>query len=299
VTAGTTTDFTEKAWLTTWGRGQRTVADFGKRISSPEQGYYFQHLGRAGIEYVNYGEIVGIAGGGAGDDPVELDPQWPGGLVFNLDSKDVDKAIYFASRVQDEGFLPTFSFVLLPNNHTKGLDPGAWTPEYMVADNDEGTGRIVDAISHSRFWPYTVIFIIEDDPQDGADHVEAHRSTFVAVSPWVRRGFTVKTHYDIPSVWRTIELLVGMTPRSQSTASAAPMFDIWATEPDYTPYEFISSNIPESTNSMTRPRSGMDFTTLDNAPGLGRVLWQHMKGEPAPWASMPLPIEWDEDEDGD
>jgi YVTN family beta-propeller protein len=299
--AGTTTDFTEKAWLTTWGRGERNIADFGKEISSPEPGYYFQHMGRAGIDYINYGEIVGIAADGP---DVELDPQWPGGLVFNLASRDVDKAEYFRSRVQDEGFLPRFTYMLLPNNHTEGLEPGKWTPEYMVADNDEATGRVVDAVSHSPFWPHTVVFIIEDDPQDGADHVEAHRSTLVIASPWVRRGHVVKTHYDVPSLWRTIELLVGLPPMSQSTASASPMFDIWAAEPDLTPFTYVPSNVPESFNPATRTKLAeqsekMDFTTLDNAPGLGRVLWEHMKGEPAPWSSMPLPPDWDEESDSD
>ncbi len=304
-TAGTSNDFTEKAWLTTWGREQRTVADFGKEISAPEQGYYWQHLDRAGIDYMDYGEIIGFAGRSGGDPAVTFDPSWPGGIVFNTDGKDVDKAVYFSSRVLDEGFLPTFTYVLLPNNHTNGLEPGKWTPEYMVSDNDEATGIIVDAISHSRFWYTTVVFIIEDDPQDGADHVEAHRSTLVVASPWVKRGFTVKTHYDNPSLWRTIELLLGLSPRSQATASAAPMFDIWATEPDWTPYTYLPGTIPEAFNPMTRSKlarqsEAMDFKTLDNAPGLGRVLWEHMKGEPAPWASMPLPLDLDDsDSDSD
>ena len=102
-------------------------------------------------------------------------------------------------------------------------------------------------------------------------------------------------------MWRTIELLVGLPPQSQSTAGASPMFDIWATEPDLTPYEYIPSNVEEARNPTASTRlveasKKMDFTTVDNAPGLGRVLWQHMKGEPAPWSSMPLPIDWDDDD---
>src|SRR5678815_6134607 len=112
--------------------------------------------------------------------------------------------------------MPRFTYMLLPNNHTEGLTPGKWTPEFMIADNDEATGRIVESISHSPFWPTTAVFIIEDDPQDGADHVEAHRSTLVVVSPWVRHGAVVSSHYDNASLWRTIELLLGLPPQSLS-----------------------------------------------------------------------------------
>jgi YVTN family beta-propeller protein len=290
---GTTTDFTEKAWLSTWGRGTRDVIAFGKEIAAPEQGYYFQHLAGAGVDYIDYGEIVGF---GAGE--VNVDVQWPGGLAFNLESRDRGKAEYVRTQIE-AAVLHRFTYMLLPNNHTEGLTPGKWTPEFMVADNDEATGMVVDAISHSPYWPTTAIFIIEDDPQDGADHVEAHRSTLVVVSPWVRHGAVVSSHYDNASLWRTIELLLGLPPQSQTTAGAAPMFDLWATEPDLTPYDHVPSNVPEAFNPAVATRlaelsARLDFTTIDNAPGLGRILWEHMKGEPAPWASMPVPLDLDD-----
>ena len=93
--------------------------------------------------------------------------------------------------------------------------------EYMVSDNDEGTGRIVESLSHSPWWPTTIVFIIEDDPANGFDHVEAHRSTLVVASPWVKRGFMAHSHYDYASLWRTIEHLLGVPPLSQNTATAA------------------------------------------------------------------------------
>jgi YVTN family beta-propeller protein len=290
---GTSTDFTEKAWLTTWGRETRDVIDFGKQISAPEQGYYFQHLAEAGIDYIDYGEIVGF---GAGD--VAIDVLWPGGLAFNLESRDRGKAEYVKSQI-DAGILHRFTYMLLPNNHTEGLTPGKWTPEFMVADNDEATGMVVDALSHSPYWPTTAVFIIEDDPQDGADHVEAHRSTLVVVSPWVRRGAVVSSHYDNASLWRTIELLLGLPPQTQTTAAAAPMLDLWASEPDLTPFDYLPSNIaeelnPESNSRLASLSAQLDFKTIDNAPGLGRILWEHMKGEPAPWSSMPLPVDLDD-----
>jgi YVTN family beta-propeller protein len=287
-TAGVANDFTEKGWLTGWGRGFRDPTEFASRKSAPEDGSYFQVMTRAGIDYVDEGEAVGLAEGKPGDKPIAIDRAWPGGIYFNLDSKDVDKAVYFANNVT-HGYLPRFSFVMLPNNHTQGMTPGKWTPEYMVADNDEATGRIVDAISHSPFWYTTAIFIVEDDPSDGADHVEAHRSTLVIVSPWAKHSYTTKVHYDVPAMWRTIELLLGLPPESQQTADAAPMFDAFTTTPDYTTtYTYIPSNIPEAMNPSKPTRlsmrsAQMDFSTVDNAPELGQVLWEHRMHTPAPF----------------
>ena len=116
------------------------------------------------------------------------------------------------------------------------------------------------------------------------------------VSPWARRGYTSKVHYDVASVWRTIELFLGLPPMSQNTARAAAMFDVFdVAAPDLTPYAHIPSNVPEgftprdARDPLALRSLAMDFSTIDNAPGLGRLLWEHFKGEPAPWASMPLP----------
>jgi hypothetical protein len=299
VTAGMANDYIEKGWLTGWGRHTRPTTTFADAIGSPERGYYFQHMARAGIDYIDYGEIVGVAGNlMPGDSKLNTDVAWPGGVVFNLITKDVKRAQYFATQLTDYDFLPKFNFVLLPNNHTNGLSAGSWTPEYMVSDNDEGTGRIVDAISKSHYWPTSIIFIIEDDPSDGYDHVEAHRSTLVVVSPWVKRHYTVHTHYDVPSLWRTIELLLGLPPESQQTAEASPMFDIFATEPDYTPYDFLPGTVPEAKNAKSRLgdlSAKLDFSGPDRAPGLGRILWQYLKGTEPP--APPRPEEkWFEEE---
>jgi hypothetical protein len=291
---GTITDFVEKGWLTVWGRHTRTPVANGTRVSAPMNGYYFQALARAQVDYIDYGEIVGAAGGLPTDKPVAFDVMWPGGIVFNLGSKDVDKAIYFAQTVQSWSFLPHFAYVMLPNNHTSGLEPGQWTPEYMIADNDEATGRIVDAVSHSRFWPSTIVFIIEDDPADGYDHIDAHRSTLVVASPWVKRGAQSHVHYDVPALWRTMEILLGLPPQSQQTATAPPMFDLFTTTPDYTPYTYVPSNIPEARNPPTAKPSGMDFSGVDRARGLGPLLWQHMMGSPPPYRA---PADVDDDDD--
>jgi len=283
---GMANDYIEKAWLTTWGRHTRPVTDTGgQKQSAPEQGHYWQYLARNGIDYMSFGQIVGLTGQRPGDPPFRIDPAYPGSVQFNigLANNDVEKADYLRRRIVDDGILHRFSYVLFPGNHTYGLEPGKWTPEFMVSSNDEATGRLVDAISHSPFWPSTVVFIIEDDPADGYDHVEAHRSTLVVVSPWVKRRFVTSLHYDNASLWRTMELLLGLAPFTQQTATAAPMFDIWATEPDLTPYTFISGNIAEAFNPPRAKPSGLDFSHVDSAPGLGKILWRHMKGSEPPW----------------
>jgi phospholipase C len=294
-TGGTVNDFVEKGWLTMWGRGTRDVKLNITPIASPADGYYWQYLERNHVDYIDYGEIVGTAGNTQPDDkPLRIDTAWPGGLFFNLSSTDVSKASYFADQVQKLDRLPRFAYVMLPNNHTSGLEPGAWTMEYMIAENDEATGRVVDALSHSRFWRSTVVFIIEDDPADGYDHVEAHRSTLVVAGPWVKHGYVTGVHYDVPALWRTMELLLGLPPRSQQTATAPAMWDIFATTPDDTPYTFIPANIPEARNPTTtaKPSREMDFSAVDRAQGLGALMWRHMKGTEPPYA---LPGDTDDD----
>ena len=108
--------------------------------------------------------------------------------------------------------MPAFNYMVLTNDHTEGLKAGARTPTAMIADNDEAVGRIVDLISHSTIWESSAIFVIEDDSQDGADHVDAHRIPALVISPYAKRGAVVHTRYDLLSVIRSIELILGMGP---------------------------------------------------------------------------------------
>jgi DNA-binding beta-propeller fold protein YncE len=290
-TGGTANDYIEKGWLTIWGRHWREAATAGLRIATPVDGYYWQYFARNGIDYIDYGEAVGVFGNTLPTDPpILIDTGWPGGLYFNLDSKDVDKAKYFADQVLTYDILPRFNYVMLPNNHTSGLEAGAWTPEYMVADNDEATGRVVDALSHSTHWRSTVIFIIEDDPSDGYDHIEAHRSTLVVAGPWIKHGYVSSMHYDDAALWRTMELLLGLPPRTQQTATAPAMWDLFASTPDDTPYTFIPANVVEARNpTPAKPLPPMDFSAVDRARGLGPLLWRHLKGTEPPAALAGAP----------
>ena len=140
--------------------------------------------------------------------------------------------------------MPSFVYLTLPNDHTNGAAPGKPTPKALIADNDLGLGQLVQLISHSSIWSSSAIFVVEDDSQDGADHVDAHRMPAFVISPYARAGAVVHTRYDQYSAIRTIELILGMQPVSLLDALATPMYDAFTTQPDLTPYRAITPTQP-------------------------------------------------------
>lgn len=284
LTAGMSNDFYERTVYD--GSGHRSLANFSTAdVGFPEGGYLWAHLRAYDVDYVNYGQVVGIVTDGK--EGWDLDFPAP---AFNMDVKDVKKAQYVIDKIQ-QGLLPTFTYLLLPNNHTFGSKVDKPTPASMVADNDEATGMIIDALSHSPFWESSVIFIVEDDPQQGGDHVDMHRSICLVVSPWAKRGYTSRVNHDIPSLWRTIALMVGMGPLSIHDLNAAPMLDAFGPIPDLEPYDYIPRNVPEEINLPSAVGAAesekMNFSVPDQAKGLSRLLWRIMKGTEPPWPEAP------------
>jgi YVTN family beta-propeller protein len=139
---------------------------------------------------------------------------------------------------------PNLMMMSLPNNHTSGTQEGFPIPSAMVADNDLALGRIVEAISKSKFWKETAIFVVEDDPQNGLDHVDGHRTVAFCISPYTKRKAVVNTHYNQNSILRTIELILGLPPMTQLDLVASPMSDCFTDKPDFTPYNAVKNNIP-------------------------------------------------------
>jgi len=139
---------------------------------------------------------------------------------------------------------PELSIIALPNDHTAGTRPGFPTPRAMVADNDLALGQIVEAISKSRFWKNTVIFVTEDDSQNGWDHVSAYRTLCQVISPYSQTQTTVSTQYNQPSMVRTIEQILGLPPMNVMDATAMPMFDCFTSKPDTSAYRTIPNIIP-------------------------------------------------------
>src|SRR5262249_39017248 len=167
--------------------------------------------------------------------------------------------------------------------------PGKPPPESMIAENDDATGLIVDALSHSRWFASSVLFLIEDDPQDGGDHVDAHRSICVIVSPWTRHGMTSSVHYDIASLYRTIERLLGTEPLYQADANAAARPDIGSSTADLPPFMPRPRLVPDGTTPQSGPMAGeseaLDYSAADRAPEPARILWRHFKGTEPPWTA--------------
>jgi len=140
--------------------------------------------------------------------------------------------------------LPALMILALPNDHTAGTAPGYPTPRAFVADNDLALGRIVEEVSKSRFWKNTVIFVTEDDSQNGWDHVSAYRTVGMVISPYSKRGKTISTNYNQTSMIRTIEQILGLPPMNIADATAKTMTDVFTDTPDLKPYKHLKNNIP-------------------------------------------------------
>ncbi|MCC6526086.1 MAG: hypothetical protein IT373_25790, partial [Polyangiaceae bacterium] len=192
-TYGRTTDFCER----TWAAGQRPIPFCGiTPVGRPDEGSIFDRVQASGELYALLGEIVGVPQ----EPPADFNPVdvfYPGGPFQNIGYSDIEKACYFAGRARVACDVGSFVYMTLPNDHTQGVAPESPTPETMCATNDEATGMVIDAISHSPFWASSLIVITEDDPQQGGDHVDYHRTPLVLVSPWVKRGYVSQTHIDV------------------------------------------------------------------------------------------------------
>jgi Phosphoesterase family len=183
------------------------------------------------------------------------------------------------------GDLPTVELVRLPNDHTAGTRPGSPTPRAYMADNDLALGRLVDAVSHSPFWAETAIFVLEDDAQNGPDHVDAHRTVALAISPFTQTGTVDSTFYSTSSTLRTIELIVGLAPMTQFDSAATPLLASFTDTPKLDAYTAIVPTQPlDELNTAASPMSAQsaawDFSVEDRAPeqALNEAIWQSVRG---------------------
>jgi hypothetical protein len=190
--------------------------------------------------------------------------------------------------------LPNIQTVWMMGDHTEGTRAGKRTPVAMVADNDYAVGQMVEAVSHSRYWPETAIFIIEDDAQDGSDHVDARRTLGLVISPYVKRGIVDSTLYSTCSMLRSMELLLGLPPMSQYDAAAMPMYAAFGTEAKVTPFTAIPPMVDiKAVNQKTawgaKASGRMDFSEPDRAPmlALNEIIWKSVRGADS---VMPVPV---------
>jgi len=195
---------------------------------------------------------------------------------------------------------PNFIIMLLPNNHTSGTKPELPTPRAAVADNDLALGQIVEAISNSKFWKETCIFVTEDDPQAGLDHVDGHRTVGMVISPYTKRNEVVSTYYSQINMVRTMENILGIPPMNQFDLMAEPMFDCFTETPDFKPYKALNNNIPlDEINPPLQSLNGKklywaeksmeqdleDYDRIDE-DDFNRILWHAMKGYDRPYPEI-------------
>jgi len=195
------------------------------------------------------------------------------------------------------GNLPALNILLLYVDHTEGTDPAFPTPRAQVADNDLAVGRIVEAISHNRYWKESAIFVTEDDSQDGLDHVDGHRTEGLVISPYTKHGVVDSHFFTIINLFRTMEQILGLAPMNQYDLAAEPMFSSFTNKPDFTPYTARKNNIPfDEMNPKLAGLKGLqrelaefsmtiDSSEPDSAPAdlLNRAIWHSVKGFDTPY----------------
>jgi YVTN family beta-propeller protein len=298
------TDFNEKLWPVTYGGHSKAT---NSNAVVPASGALWDLCKRKGLTYRSYGEWATRA-----SDGTEMKAA-PAALALyghaapgfkGPKMRDTDNAAVFIREFDEyeknfnnpdpDKRLPNYMVMSLAENHTRGTVPGAYTPVAMVANNDYAVGMIVDRVTHSKYWPETAIFIIEDDAQNGSDHVDARRTTALAISPYIRRGTVDSTLYSTSSMLRTIELLLGLPPMSQYDAAATPMYKAFGTETDLAPFQhmkpLVDVNVKNTKTAYGAKESQkMDFSDVDRTPmfALNEIIWKSIKGADS---EMPLPV---------
>ncbi len=297
------TDFVERLWPLGY-RGDRRVpypSEGVFEIAEPAGGYLWDRAIAKGVSVRSYGEFV--RNGPTPDAPRfatvpalegRFDPLFHS---YDMTYPDVKRAARFISELQRferEGGMPQLSIVRLPNDHTSGTRPGARTVNACVADNDLALGQLVEAVSRSKFWPEMAIFVVEDDAQNGPDHVDAHRTVALAISPYIKRGSLDSTLYTTSSMLRTMELILGLEPMSQFDAAATPMYRSFTGEADLTPYRCRDASVNlEERNLETawgaELSKQLNLAEEDRADDLlfNEIIWKAVKGPDSP---MPAPV---------
>lgn len=284
--AAIATDENQREWTSDYsGHGHVTNGD---ELEAPTAGYLWDDARRHGLKVMAYGEGDNDYNGGHAV-PVDCRGTWDG-------ERDMDRAdgwIRDLHSAEKSGNLANFMIMSLGEDHTSGTKPGTFTPEASVGSNDQAIGKIIEAASKSKFWNSMAIFFVEDDGQNGPDHVDAHRTFGLVVSPWVKRHKVDSTMYSQVSMVRTIELLLGLPPMTQYDAAAKPMFDVFTRKAQDDVYtlkaaetDLYAKNTPSSPGAAVSMK--MDFNGYDRAPedSLNRVLWAEAKGKDTPYPGV-------------
>lgn len=301
-TAAYATDYTEKNWPVLYGRrGGSYDFEGGVRAAKPASGYIWDLVLDKGLIYRNYGEFV------------MRDPSNPKLMVgtddyltehtcatfpgYNLNISDVLRYHMWKQDFDiqlNKGTIPNLSILRIGNDHTAGTREGLLTPTAYLAQNDNAVGRIVSDISNSPIWEKSIIFILMDDAQNGSDHVDAHRSVLIVVSPYIKRGYVDNTMYSTSSVLKTIELILGLPPMTQYDLSATPILAPITDIPDFSKYEYIEPKVDTSAVNLAgaygqKRCEEMNLAVEDAIPDIefNEIIWKAIKGADS---EMPAPV---------
>ncbi|UOF91374.1 beta-propeller fold lactonase family protein [Fodinisporobacter ferrooxydans] len=298
-TGAKSNDYVEKNWMANYS-GRNRGYDFEGTNSAtyPKAGFLWDNAIQANVSFRDYGEFMNYdtnKGQWLPTDPSignRYDPNYPG---WNLTISDLDRISEWKkefNQFEQNGSLPQLEIVRLPNDHTSGTKAGALTPQAMVAQNDYALGQLVDTVSHSKDWKSTAIFVTEDDAQNGYDHVDAHRTESLVISPYTQTGKVDSTFYDTASMLKTMELILGMKPMTQYDAAATPMLNAFTKDPNMAPYTVASPEYPlNAINGQNAPAAELsaklDFSKEDMVPSdvLNKILWRATKGN-APYPNV-------------
>lgn len=290
------TDYLEKNWPTSYGsRGGSYPGEGEREVANNKNGFLWDFCKRYGVSYRSYGEFISDAKtpnipaleGHFAKDYIGWDMSIRDTVRFRLWKRDFETHLA-------QGNVPRLNTLRFGNDHTEGLRKGRPTPKAHAADNDLACGLFVEYLSNSPIWNESVIIIVEDDAQNGPDHVDAHRSTTYVAGGFVKQGFVDHTMYSTSSALRTIELILGLPPMSQYDAAAQPMwrcFNNTATHPPFksTP-NLVDLNLKNNEESaMSRLSDKFDFSKEDRIPDaqFNEVIWAAIKGLNSP---CPAPV---------
>jgi YVTN family beta-propeller protein len=304
------TDYLEKIWPTSYGgRGGSYDAEGTRKIANNKE-YIWNACKQSNVTYRTYGEF---ADNYKPNIPVLKDHFSPYFTGWDLSVRDSTRYKEWAKEFDSlvaANALPQFNSLRFPNDHTSGLSKGAPTPFAHVADNDLAVGMFIEHLSKSPVWNQSVVFIIEDDAQNGPDHVDAHRTTAYVAGGFVKRHFVDHTMYSTSSMLRTIELILGLPPMTQYDAAATPMWRCFSNVSDPTGFTALPENIDlnktnTTENAWQRKSETFDFSQEDRVPDLEftEVIWKAVKGEnaivPAPKRAAFLKVNNKKDKDDD
>jgi DNA-binding beta-propeller fold protein YncE len=302
------TDFVEKIWPLSYRGGKvygYPAEGTYDAVARPSGGYLWNKCIEKKVSYRAYGEWVNngpMRPDGTFEDGQPavkelaglIDPQFRG---YDLDYTDVKRAERFISelkRFEAAGDMPRLQVVRLPNDHTAGTAVGKPTVTAMVADNDLALGLLVEAVTNSKFWKETAIFVIEDDTQNGPDHVDAHRGPAYVISPYAKRRAVDSTLYSTTSMLRTMELILGLEPMSQFDAAARPMYNSFTATPDFTPYKHevpkvdrTERNKPGGFGAQWLEKQNLAKEDAIDDLLFSEIIWKAVRGPDSP---MPPPV---------